>query len=518
VTTGGGVDPASIGAPEPRVGVVDIGSNSVRMVVFCGPPRALMPMFNEKVLCALGRDIETTGRLNPDGRELALTTLARFAALAEKMAVAPLHAVATAAVREAEDGPAFVAEVKRRCGIRVTLLSGVEEARLAARGVVAGIPDADGVVGDLGGGSLELVALRRGRAGPSATLPLGPQRLAVGGRRTRTGLIDAKLATVPWLADATGATLYVVGGSWRTLARIHMAQARYPLRIIHQYALSRREVEEFLRLVSRQSAASLRRIEGVTRKRLEVLPTSALVLQRLIRAVKPQEIVFSAHGVREGIMFDRLSAAERRRDPLLVACRDMEARESRCPGFGDELAAWCRPLFAGAEAAVPDRARLAACLLADVAWRLHPDYRDEQAFRRILRAPFAGIDHRGRAFLALAVYARYRGGIDGRAAADGRRLLGEAASARAERLGLALRLGHALAGGTPGLLADARLALGKETLALRLAPASAALGGEAVERGVSALAASFEKRGEVVVGSGPAGVRRRRPRGRAAPA
>ena len=472
---------------EAPTAVVDIGSNSVRLVVFDGPFRAPAPKFNEKVLCGLGRRLTQTGRLDEDGVRLATATLRRFVALARRMGVEDLQVVATAAVRDADNGADFVAEIERQCQVPVRVLAGAEEARYSALGVVSGIPDADGVMGDLGGGSLELVALDQGRLGQGLTLPLGPFRLAGLGEDAARGQIDRAFAAVPWLDAVRGRSLYLVGGAWRAIARIHMAQTNYPLRIIHHYRLSLGEADEIARLLSRQSRESLLRLEGVPRRRHDTLPLAALTLRRLLKRVAPREVVFSAHGLREGMGYAALSEAVQAEDPLLAAARDMAAYEGRFGEHGTELFEFTAPLFGG-EGAAQARLRQAACLLADTAWRVNPDYRGEQAFRRILRAPFAGIDHPGRAFIALAVYARYEGGCNEQTVAQVRGLAREEELARAVRLGLALRLASTLSGGAAGVLGEITLVPEGGSLLLEAAPSAVDLMGETVVRHHEALA------------------------------
>jgi exopolyphosphatase / guanosine-5'-triphosphate,3'-diphosphate pyrophosphatase len=164
-----------LGAP---VGVIDIGSNSVRLVVYEGISRSPTPIFNEKVLCGLGREVSTKGKLNPDAVESAIAALKRFRALCDVLEVGDLRVVATAAVREAKDGAAFIREAEKACRTSIEVLSGKREARLAALGVIASVYRPDGVAGDLGGGSLELVEVRGDEIGIGVTLPFGGLALA----------------------------------------------------------------------------------------------------------------------------------------------------------------------------------------------------------------------------------------------------------------------------------------------------------------------------------------------------
>ena len=344
-----------------RRAVVDIGSNSIRLVVFDRLARAPLLLFNEKVLCGLGRGLDETGRLNEAGVESAMVNLVRFVRLARAMGVTKLDMLATAAVRDAADGEAFVAALRRRCGVPVRIISGAEEAKFSALGVISGCMTADGMMGDLGGGSLELVGLDMGKLGAHATLPLGPLRVgevAFGEREEARQLVDQHLETVPWLGDLRGRDFYAVGGAWRSLARIHMEQTGHPLHIIQQYRIERRQAEDLLRIMSRLGRRSLAAIAGLSRRRVDSLPFAALVLERLLRLARPANIVFSAFGLREGFLFSQLPAAQRRQEPLLAAAKEIARENGRFGALGPALEKWTAPLFAG-ESEAEARMRLA---------------------------------------------------------------------------------------------------------------------------------------------------------------
>lgn len=478
-----------------RSGVIDIGSNSIRLVVFDGGSRAPFPVFNEKLLCGLGRTLPETGRLNPEGVIHALDSLERFALLAAGMQVDPLMVVATAAVREASDGPAFVAEVERRTGLTVQVISGEEEARLSALGVLSGTPGAEGLTGDLGGGSLELVTLSDGALGERATLPLGPFRLQGQGLSSKPGAlakrIDQILDTLPWLAAGRGQVFYPVGGNWRALAKLHLEHIQHPLHIIHHYQVPAPALRDFAGLIARQSRSSLDKISAGSRRRNDTLPLAALVMERVLRRIEPAMVVFSAYGLREGLLFSHLGADALREDPLLAGCRELAARLGRF-GIAAALVSWTQDLF-NSETAEEGRLRQAACLLSDLGWVEHPDYRAEHAALRILRLPLVGIDHPGRAFLALSVYLRYGGRLEDPAVATARALLPAAGVQRAQVLGLTLRLAHTLAGGTPTLLAASRLRQERNRLILGLPPAHAHLMGDTPLRRLETLARLLDR-------------------------
>jgi exopolyphosphatase/guanosine-5'-triphosphate,3'-diphosphate pyrophosphatase len=488
-------------AAAERIGVIDLGSNSLRLAVFERLGAALFPLFNEKVMCGLGRGIASTGRLNPDGKALALLNLRRFVAFARSIGVAHLAVMATAAVRDASDGQAFAAEVERQCRVPVKIIDGAEEARLSAAGVLAGIPDADGIVADLGGGSIELVWVRPAkpaatgdieRIGRGISLPLGPLRLAELGDSVKvvSDAAERALTAASVLRGAAGKNLYLVGGAARAIARLHMEHAEYPLHVIHQYTMSRREAESFFDIVGRQSRKSLERITTISRKRLDVVPLAALVLRKLITVAAPQRVVFSALGLREGYAYSLIPAEDRASDPLIAAYMAVGQRQSRFRLDGDRLQEWTAPLFPNLPEAARRRHR-AVCWLGDLAWSEHPDYRAAQAFVRSLTMPFAGSTHPDRVFVATALHARYGGPIEDPVKEATRQLLDDRATQEARTLGLALRLAYTLCAGTIDLLSEVRLGSAGHRLVLEVPSDSSLYGGETVQRRLDAVARSL---------------------------
>ncbi len=483
--------PYTPSAEVPRCAVVDVGSNSVRLVVFEGQTRNPLPIFNEKAVLRLGRGLAVSGRMDEEAMAQALTVLRRYHAVARAMGAGTVEALATSAVREAANGPDFVERIRAEMPeLPVRVLSGAEEATLSAAGVLCGIPSADGVLADIGGGSLEVVRLATGSARAVQTLRLGVIRLAerAGGDVLRARAIaEAELVGVPWLGEGEERDLYLVGGAWRALARVHMAQTGYPLAIVHHYTIRRDEARDLAGVIAGAGRRALERLPGVARRRIEDLPFAAVVLRRLLRAVAPRRVVFSANGLREGWFLNRMPAAIRAEDPMLAAAREMAARHGRDPALPGALLRWTEPLFPD-ESAELRRLREAVCLLSDIGSHDHPEYRAEQSFFRILRQPGVGLDHHARAFLALAVALRYESEPDAPFLAPARLLLDVAATHRAEGLGRALRLAYTLSAGTPDLLAGTALVVTPRQLVLRLAENSGVFAGEAVLRRLDRLA------------------------------
>ena len=451
--------------------VIDVGSNSVRMVHFRLEGRALWPVFNEKVMAGLGEGVRKTGRLNPDGVEIALAALKRFSILLDAKGVHDRRAVATAAVRDAEDGPAFAERVLMETDFELKTLSGAEEGRLSCVGLAAGIPGAHGVVGDLGGSSLELAPVIHGAPRPALSVGLGPQAAWRGesDRKTIKKRIENRLDEVDWLRGH-GGDFYAIGGAWRALAYLSMAERGDPLHVVHQYTLQRPEADRILRLAERLSPASLTGVAGISSRRAPVMPYAAYLMRRVLKRGRFDRLVFSAYGLREGVLMDGAPDAIMEADPLIAGAEALARPGASSPSFGRALADWIEPALAQIEPVFPARRhrilQAAASRLADLGARLHPDHRADLVRDLLLYAPFAGINHRERVFLAAALHYRYGGKrsvLDGLAAMG---LLGEDGHAAAEALGLALRLGATLSGRSENLLAHFRLEADAATIRL----------------------------------------------------
>jgi exopolyphosphatase/guanosine-5'-triphosphate,3'-diphosphate pyrophosphatase len=445
---------------EASVAVIDIGSNSVRLVVYESMTRSLVSIFNEKTLCGLGREVQSTGLLAPDAVAKALTSLRRFRALCRVMKVGRVYAIATAACRDASNGPDFIAKAERICGVGIEILSGPREAKLSALGVVSGIHNPDGIVGDLGGGSLELIDVRGNRARRGVTLPLGSLALLDASHKSikrAERLVKEDLSGAAQLKAARGRTFYAVGGTWRALARIHIIQSGYPLGVMHGYSIPALDALDFVRRLRRLvSANMLANIEVVADARRPLLAYAALVLEYIIRVGKPKTIVFSTFGVREGLLYEMLPPGERASDGLIGAAQTLNELLSRSARHAEELMGWTDRLVRVVrlrETAEDRRLRHAACLLSDIGWRVHPDHRGEETLNLITNGNFGSISHQGRAFVALSVFYRYAGLRDeNEPPARIRELVSPAMDERARLLGAAFRVAHLISAARPGVL------------------------------------------------------------------
>jgi exopolyphosphatase/guanosine-5'-triphosphate,3'-diphosphate pyrophosphatase len=441
------------------VGVLDIGSNSIRLVVFEDAGRVPLPIFNEKVLCGLGSEINITGNLSVKGSVSAVANIERFIELVSKMDLAHFQIIATAAVRDAKNGMDFVNNLERKFHIPIKILTGQLEAELSALGVVSAFPKLNGVVGDLGGGSLELVNVIQGQIKGQVSLPLGTLRLdhpsSLNGKEI-TKIISNELSHVPWLKQLKGRSIYAVGGAWRNLARLHMYSVNYPLHIIHGYKILDQAAAPFLKKILKSSSGELGEMKGVSKKRINETSISALILERILNLGKGSDIIFSAFGLREGCLFDRLPFAEKEKDPLIISCTKVAGALSRVTMDPTELENWLMQFFM--ELGAPDKRLLKAiCVLRDCAWMDHPSYRGEQAFLRVLRLPAVGLTHEERVFMGLVVLARYNGNLRIPVIKEWSGFISRQRMDLALKVGLVIRLGITLCAGLAGVLENIKI-------------------------------------------------------------
>lgn len=485
--------PRSPRAPAHRSAVIDIGSNSVRLVVYEGPARAPAVIFNEKVAAGLGRGLAIDGRIADEDAARGLYALRRYALLARHMEVNDLQCVATAAVRDASNGADFIAGAAD-AGLTIRLLSGAEEAEAAGCGVLSAIPDAHGVSVDLGGGSLELAEVANGQVGRRASFPLGVLRLPAlrqGGQQMFERAVRRMMKAASWPGDLAGLPLYLVGGSWRALARLDMELTRHPLAVLDQHSLPRPALRRLVRATRRLTLDEMKAIPGMSSSRATALPDAAALLAALANIMDAPEMTVSSSGLREGLLYQALSPETREQDPLIVAA-DFEGRRlARFAPHGRAVAAWIAPLFAD-ETPTDSRVRLAACLLSDVAWSANPDFRAERGTEIGLHGNWRGIDIPGRILLARALHAGFGGADADFPPMPG--LVSDERLARARQWGLAIRLAQRLTGGVEAPLSSSGIALVKDRLVLSFHPGWHDLAGESVDRRLRALAQALNVR------------------------
>lgn len=468
----------------------------MRLVVYNGPPRAPVILFNEKVMAGLGRGVLETGELAEKAMRETLRALERFRHIAALMGVESPTTVATAAVRQASNGTDFLGRVGA-LGLEPRLLSGDDEAEVAGLGVISGFENAKGIVGDLGGGSLELALVQGGEVLCRESFPLGVMRVgairAQGPAELRKQ-IKKMLNRHDWPKLGSGLPFYLVGGSWRSLAKIHMYLARYPLPIVHHYTMPPQAAASLVRAVARLDRNILKEKNIVSGSRYPAMADAAALLALLTSLLKPSALIVSATGLREGLQFQRLSPEERALDPLIVAAHATGAHQGRFPEHGDLIERWIAPLF---DPERPEHARLrtAACSLGDIGWAANPDFRAERGLEAALHGNWLGVDALGRAMIGQALYTTFGGGNTRPAILDA--VADSEDLAHAHRWGLAMRLGQRLSGGCAEPLEQSSLAIVGERLVLSIESSASQLIGEAVERRLKQLATALGKMPEI---------------------
>lgn len=467
---------------RPPHAVIDIGSNSVRLVVYDAVARAPLPRFNEKSFCRLAEGLDETGRLSDRGITRTLQALRRFRAIADAMGVGRIDVLATEATRRAANGPALVAAIADQTGLPVRVLEGHEEATFAAMGVISGFFRPVGLVGDMGGGSLEVAEALDDRVGDvRLSLPLGAlpvqALMARSGRRARDA-IDGMLADrLP--PGLSAPVFYPVGGGFRALAHAHLAKTGAPLPVVHGHEAATVPLRAFLKDIARMTPGQVAKLPGVSGRRADTLACAALVLDRVLRHLRPDRVVFSALGVREGWLFAQLGETDRYLDPLVEGAQGWGMPLARVPAFAPALVRWTAGLFPG-EVPAETRLRVAACAISDIAWRDTDDFRAQESFRRVAQFPFIGVDHGERLWLAAAIHARYAGRTDDPALAGAFARIDPRMLQRARVLGSAMLVGYRFSGSVPEILEGSRLVLERARVVLQVGAAARAPDSEAL--------------------------------------
>jgi exopolyphosphatase/guanosine-5'-triphosphate,3'-diphosphate pyrophosphatase len=484
--------------------VVDIGSNSVRLMIYNELGRAPFPRFNEKSICQLGAGLDETGELAADAIELTLRAVHRFNAIAEAMDVGRIDVFATEAVRRARNGERLVAAIADRTGLATRILTGAEEASYSALGVVSGFYEPRGLVGDFGGGSLEIARVQGGGVSEgSVSMPLGA--LPVQGLMAESGpdakdRVDARLRKM-LPPGMTSPNFFAVGGGWRALARVHMERSSAPLKVTHGYEIEAQEARSFARTIALLPLEQVASLPGVPARRIKTLSAAALVLDRVVEHLETERVVFSSLGLREGWLFAHLPPDEQALDPLVEGAQAFALPQARVPLFAQALRRWTDELFPE-ETHRERRLRIAACALSDIAWRDHEDVQALQSYGRLLRFPFIGISHVERVFIAVTIHFRYGGKTDDPGLQPTIELLPPDLRDRAQVLGRAMLLAYRYSGGVPKILDSARIKVDDEVVRLEVGDTEDLPDSDAVRARLKLFAKTVgARRTEIVNGS-----------------
>ena len=478
-------------------GVIDIGSNSVRLVIYDVSGHALLPHYNEKVMARLGEGLAETGKLSVDGKKRALKALGRYHAILDGLNVKRVRAVATAAVRAARDGDKFIKQVKSMTGLEVEVISGQDEARFSALGVSGGIHKATGLVGDLGGSSLEFSRVENGVVQDGESLMLGPLSMNLEGQERQEAVREALSGSR--LLPESGGRFYMVGGAWRALAKLHMIVTEYPLRQLHSYLLDEHAILAIDEAVSRTDPVGLQRLAKASQRRQDVLPYAHLVLSETFKVGGFTDAMVSSYGLREGVILEGLE--QEGSDPLLEGIALSVRLQDQRRAFGEALYEWVRPVVQPhadlfGERDLDMRLVAGACLFADSGARFHPDTRAELAYARALNGLYSNVTHAERAFIALSVGHRYARQF--RPPSRGEALLDRRQTKLAKRLGAAMRLGAVYSGRSADILGNSELIREDSCITLAVPSERRALVSMTVERRLKTLAMSMDLATNVV--------------------
>ena len=485
-----------------RAAIIDIGSNSVRLVIYNVLGASILPTFNEKVMAGLGAGLMTTGQLSPSGVEAALKALGRYRAILKALNLKSFTAVATAAVRSADNGAEFISQASNALGRKILVLSGEDEARLSAVGVEASFHEPHGMIGDLGGSSLEFKQIGP-NAGGGESLMLGPLSLVNADidLKSLRKTIRAELKTSAVLAKAEG-RFYAVGGAWRTLAKLNMHLEGYSLQVLQGYQMTKAQIDRAAKVCFDSLTNSTARftLEAVDKKRARHLPIAAILAQEVLDMSELDGMTISSSGLREGVLRNELGASDN--DPLLDGAVAFARLDRNQILFGEALHDFIAPALApepdlfGSPAA-DQRIERAACMMSDSAGRFHPDHRAIMAYDQALRAPYTAVAHSERALIAYAVGCRYQ--KDFKRPDEYTTLTTPEQDERARQIGSAMRLGAVFSGRSGPILKRAQLVRTAETLQLRVSRSDSAMVSDTVERRLSQTASQLRLKSEVVI-------------------
>lgn len=458
------------------IAVIDIGSNSIRLVIYASGGRYPFPLFNERSNCRLGEGLGSENRLQPERIEVALAAISRFSKIMKAMGVTTIHAVATAAVRRAQNGDDFTGPAEAMLGQHIEVLSQKEEAHYVSRGLTLNIADATGLVADLGGGSLEVVALQDGKVQHSTSLNFG--HLSDVDEDT----ITAALAEIPWISDTAGDRIFGVGGSFRALGLAYIEQTGYPLPVLHGLRIPGKEAALLLSAFCRESPD----LAGVPLGRQKTMPMAARIMRALLRQSGASRLIVSGTSIRDGLIADREIGDSDNDDFLQVVCQEISLASHRFAGVPEALMTLLRPLFtnrkgsdqtdSGRDRAKFERLLEAACYLSDMCWNEHEDVRGGLGARRVLGLPVNCITHKERVWLAVAIYHRYVGRKTNKSRPHELSfILNRRRRADATTIGLGLRFALTFSGGTANSLEKLRFSNDGKQLTLHVDPSCAPL-------------------------------------------
>ncbi|MCK5041776.1 MAG: hypothetical protein KAR62_05755, partial [Sphingomonadales bacterium] len=283
----------------------------------------------------------------------------------------------------------------------------------------------------------------------------------------------------------------------RSITRLQLNADSYPLRVLQGYSVPAGKMSKFCDDIAAKTPAEIGRLAKISKRRMPLLPTAAIVLSHVLNETQSSEVISSDNGIREGILYKMLNHKLRKQDPFIAACKDIADATGRFAEHASKLMAWMDPVFKN-ETDADNRLRYACCMLSDIGWEGHPDYRAEKVFEEVFHGRFTGINHRERSIVALAIYVNYGGPLKGKSIKQACEILNDQDQQKARIIGEAIRLGQRLTGGTSNPLKYTNLEIAGGKLCLVLPAKYFDLAGKVVMGRLKDLGAALKLKTEVI--------------------
>ena len=449
-----------------KIAVIDIGSNSIRLVIFDRYGRYPYPLFNERITCQLGANLQQTKMLREDRIDHALETLKRFSRIVKTADLGSVHAIATAAARQAVNAKDFLDPAEKILKNNIRVLSGKEEALLVAQGLLANIPKANGIIGDLGGGSLELIRVKKGIISDAISLNFG--HLSGGNIKE----LSEKIRSFKWNNDGTEEYFYGVGGSFRALGLAYKYKRKYPIDLLHGLSIPIKKTNRILNKIIKTKGT----MKGLPLSRKETMSNAANIIKTVLKETITNNIMICGTSVRDGVVLNALDTSKTKTDPLLITCKEIAKQTERFSGLSGSLEKLLQPLIKIGNKDDLERLLKAACYLSDISWNEYSNSRSFLAAERILLLPINSITHRERAWLSNTLFYRYARQFEiDKFPFDFSSVLEKNDQYTSRTLGLALRFAMTISAGLPKLLKNVKIDLGNKDLTVEFNGLSNAL-------------------------------------------
>ena len=452
-----------------KVSIIDIGSNSIRLVAYDKINRVPRMIYTEKVFCSLAKNLDIDNSIPKKNYKKTINAIKRFYKISLDIKSSELFIFATAAIREADNGFILKNEIENITNREMIILSENDEVKLSTQGLISSFPSANGIMADLGGGSLELSLLENGKLKKFTSLKIGVVRLLNEFSKNKNKClinILKKLNQVKWLDKFKKTNFYAIGGSFRSLANVNIWNNKYPLSIVQGYAINSIEIKKLLNLSSTIKAKTIKLIPEIENERIKTIPVASIILDNLIKKIDPKKMIFCSQGLREGFLYSLLDKKTKKIDPLIFTAKKMAKNFNNSFFDGESIFKWLSPIFVN-ENENFKRLRLAASYLSELSyWHNFKDMESDYALNTVLYYPFLSLTHEQRIFLGLTIYTACGGKINRPNILKYIKLLKKDAINAACILGNGIKLAYTVSGGLYRNLHDYSLSVSNNEIFL----------------------------------------------------